>query len=338
MRQTTKRMAEGICVCAMVVGCGSESGGDDDDKQAAMCVGDVMADEKSNYTFSSTITFEPITVGDMSNLAFDWSGLTRDFEGHTLEPDTDLETAIVMFWDMPLDEFEAQLNADALFTSDLIVSPPLSLPLSAGMTSANLYDFTINTTPVTPDMINPYFDAAAYPPSHASFLVGVQSGSSIGRDMRMIQAFNLDANSSATAVPITDDSMKLSYTAKLRELTPWLVPAGTSDLTLDWADLLVSGLGREFLPNQVTEAFVGHYSETPAELEAKFLDLDRIALAIYRAPIPSGTVLDFSALKDSSGASFPGIDGTGTWLVGLLCGNCRNPAPHYLTILKPCST
>jgi len=24
-------------------------------------------------------------------------------------------------------------------------------------------------------------------------------------------------------------------------------------------------------------------------------------------------------------------------VVGLICGNCRNPAPWYLTILKPCT-
>jgi hypothetical protein len=330
-------MAQGA-LCAMAIGCGggdeSPDGGPD---EAQMCLANVVADEASNYAFSSTITFEPVTVAQMSNLAFDWSGLTQDFEGHELSPGTELETAIVMFWDMPLDEFEAQLNADALYTSDLIVSPPLSLPLTPGMTSAHLYDFTINTTPVTSDMIDPYFDATLYSPSNASFLVGVQSGSSIGRDMRMIQAFNLDVNATATAVSITDDSMKLSYTANLHDLTPTFVPAGTSNLTLDWSGLMVSGLGREFLPNQMTEVFVGHYAETPAELEAKFLDLDRIALALYRAPIPSGTALDFNALKDASGASFAGIDGNGTWLVGVLCGNCRNPAPHYMTILKPCS-
>jgi hypothetical protein len=46
-------------------------------------------------------------------------------------------------------------------------------------------------------------------------------------------------------------------------------------------------------------------------------------------------VLDFTTLVDDAGNSFPGIDSTGTWLVALICTNCRNPAPYYLTILKP---
>ena len=76
----------------------------------------------------------------------------------------------------------------------------------------------------------------------------------------------------------------------------------------------------------------------PGELESKFLDLDTLATNYYRANIDSGSVLDFTTLKDDkSGASFPGITADGTWLVGLICGNCRNPAPWYMTILKPCT-
>jgi hypothetical protein len=47
--------------------------------------------------------------------------------------------------------------------------------------------------------------------------------------------------------------------------------------------------------------------------------------------------VDFSSLKDKSGNKFSGIDGNGTWLLALQCGGCRNPAPLYLTIFKPCN-
>ncbi len=337
MTRTTKAIATWACACATVLGCGGNGSGSGDG-QPTMCTESVVAAEKNDYSFTSSISFNPVNVAQMSNLRFDWSGLTRDFEHHELSPTQDLRMAIVMFWDLPLAKFESELNADALFTSDLIVSPPLSLLLPAGGTSAALYDFTINTTPVTPDMINPYFDATLYPPSSASFLVGVQSGTVLGRDLRMMQAFNLDPTATSSVVPITNDSMSLSYTADLHDLTPTTVPAGTPRMTLDWSQMNTNGLGREFDHGYVTDAIVGHYAETPAELEAKFLDLDQIALATYRAPIKSGFVLDFTTLKDDSGAAFPGIDSNGTWLVGLLCGNCRNPAPWYMTILKPCST
>jgi len=336
MRSTARGIALWACGCATAIGCASNGAGSGGG-EPTQCSGTVIAAEKNDYSFTSSIALNPVTVAQGSNLDFDWSGLTRDFEGHALSPAADLRMAIVMFWDMPLDQFESKLNADALFTSDLIVSPPLSLLLPAGATSAHLYDFTINTTPVSPDMINPYFDASLYPPSSASFLVGVQAGTVLGRDLRMLQAFNLDANSTTTVVPITNDAMKLSYTVDLHDLTPTVVPGGTPHLTLDWTQMTTNGLGREFERNDVTDAIVGHYAETPAELEARFLDLDQIALATYRAPITSGSVLDFATLKDANGAAFTGIDSNGTWLVGLVCGNCRNPAPWYMTILKPCS-
>jgi hypothetical protein len=329
-------VAQGIlalCALAATAGCGSSAGG-----QPMICSGpDIVASEKNDYAFSSTIKLTPVTVAQMSNLAFDWSGLTHDFELHALDPSKDLGMAIVMFWNLPLADFEKQLNADALFTSDLILSPPLSLELAPGGTSAHLYDFTINTTPVTPAMINQYFDATMYPPSRASFLVGVQTGTDLGRNLRMLQAFNLDATASGTSVPLTNDSTKLSYSANLHDLTITGVPGGTAALTLDWSQMTTNGLGRPFSQSVITSAIVGHYRQTPTQLEAQFLDLDSLALATYRADIEAGSVLDFTTLKDANGGSFPGIDNDGTWLVGLICGNCRNPAPWYMTILKPCS-
>ncbi|HEY7376647.1 MAG TPA: hypothetical protein VIF57_31095 [Polyangia bacterium] len=322
-----------LLVCLAAVGCSSSG-------QATACFGaNVVASEQNDYTFFSSITLQPVTVAHMSNLAFDWSGLTHDFEGHALAPATDLDMAIVMFWDLPLAKFEMELNADALYTQDLIFSPPLSLQLASGAapTSAHLYDFTVNTTTVTPAMINQYFDAAQYTPANSTFIVGVQTGAELGRQIRMLQAFNLDASSTVTDVALTDDSTKLAYTANLHDLTITGVPGGTAALTLDYSKMTTNGLGRAFMEGYVTSAVVGHYTQTPAQLETQFLDLDRIATATYRADIQSGSILDFTTLKDENGASFAGIDDSGTWLVGLICGNCRNPAPWYMTILKPCS-
>jgi hypothetical protein len=99
-----------------------------------------------------------------------------------------------------------------------------------------------------------------------------------------------------------------------------------------------NGLRATFKDGYVTSAVVGHYKETPAELEAKFLDLNLIADQYYTADLVSSTSFDFSTLKEqTTGADFPGVDDSGTWLVGLICGNCRNPAPWYMTVLKPCT-
>ncbi len=153
----------------------------------------------------------------------------------------------------------------------------------------------------------------------------------------MLQAIELNATSTVTNVALTDTSTKLAYTANLRSLTITGVPGGTAALTLDWSQMTTNALGADFQEGYVTRAIVGHYTQTPAQLETQFLDLDRIATATYSADIVSGSTLDFTTLKDKNGASFPGVDDSGTWLVGLVCGNCRNPAPWYMSILKPCS-
>jgi hypothetical protein len=317
----------------LAIGCGS--GGEA--PQALMCFGaNVVANEKNDYTFTSKITLPPITVRQMSNLAFDWGEVSKDFLGHTVDPTADLNTAMVMLWDLQLGALETALNADELYTSDLIVSPPPSLPLT-GATSARLYDFTVNGTAITPEMFNGYFDATLYTPANSSFLLAVQTGSELGRQIRMLQAFQLDATSTINDVKLTNASTKLTYAANLHALTITGVPGGTAALMLDWSQMTTNALGVEFKEGYVTSAVVGHYTQAPAELESKFLDLDRIATDYYRADIPSGSVLDFTTLKDEGGASFPGVDDNGTWLAGLICGNCRNPAPWYMTILKPCT-
>src|SRR6185503_10458861 len=101
-------------------GCGGGSG-----PQPTMCFGsNVVARESNNYKFSSTILVPPVKVAQMANLRFDWSGLSKDFLGRSLNPTTDLGMALVMIWNLPRAEFEKNLNADALFTADLVVSPP----------------------------------------------------------------------------------------------------------------------------------------------------------------------------------------------------------------------
>jgi hypothetical protein len=302
-----------------------------------MCFGaNVTASESNNYTFSSTITLSPVTVAPMSNLTFDWSGLTKDFLGHPMNPAAELGTAIMMIWALPLGVFQTELNADELYTADLVVSPPLNLPL-AGQTSGQLYTFLANGTAVEPAMFNLYFDATLYTPENSTFIVGVQAGMDLGREIKMLQAFNLDASSTVTNVALTDNSTKLTYSANLHALTITGVPAGTPALTLDWSQMKTNALGATFKDAYVTSAVVGHFTQTPAELEARFLDLDGLATTTYRADIGAGSVLDFTTLRDENGASFPGVDDSGTWMVGLICGNCRNPAPWYMTILKPCS-
>ena len=305
----------------------------------------LVASEANNYSFSSTIRLPPVTVKSMSDLKFDWGGVSKDFLGHSLDAATDLNTILLLLWALPLDELQTKLNADTLLNPDLQVSPPPTWPAPGastdGTTSAQLYSFTINGTEIDRPTFDMYFDPTLYSASTHTFMLAAATGRTLGQGFRMLQTFHLDAGASATTVALKDDSTQMTCRVSLRNLTISGVPGGTANLMLDWSDMVAraapNGLGGTFKEGYITSAIVGHFAETPDQLEKKFLDLDLIATNYYRADIASGSILDFSTLKDSSGASFPGVDDTGTWMVGLICGNCRNPAPWYMTILEPCT-
>jgi hypothetical protein len=219
----------------------------------------------------------------------------------------------------------------------VIPGPPPSFLPTGGVTTTTLYNNFISANgPVDSTMAAQYLDAATYTPSNSTFVIAAQTGTDmIGTGIRMLQSFELDPSSTNTTVTLTNSSTTLAYTANLHSLHPTGVPAGTPNLTLDWSQIQTNALGQTFIPTNIANAIVGHYSQTPAQLESQFLDLQTIAEDLYTAEIPSGSVLDFTQLMDKSGNSFQGIDSTGTWLVALICTNCRNPAPYYLTILKP---
>ena len=332
--------AAAVSLSLLAVACGSSGSGG---PQPMMCYGaSPVANEINDYSFMSTFSLSPVTVKSMANLTFDWSAVTHDFLNHQVSATADLNTISVLIFKLPIADVPQKLNDDTLSTDDIYVIPPPSIMPSGGATSAMLYDFTLNGTAVDQATFDSYFDPSKLSPTMYSYMVAAASGTTIGSGFRMLQTFQVDPGASGTMVKMTNDSTKLSYNANLHSLTITGVPAATKEITLDWSDMVArhakNALGATFQDGYVTNAIVGHYSQTPAELESRFLDLNLIADSYYTAELTSSTSLDLSTLHEQvSGAQFPGVDDTGTWMVGLICGNCRNPAPWYMTILKPCT-
>ena len=325
---------------SICVGCSGGDGGNN----TLECKGDtIVASESNNYSFSSTLTFPPVKVAPKSNLEFEWGGITEDFIGHALDPKADLNSILLFEWDLNLEDLQTKLNADTLQSRDLTVVPPLTFVTDGQNTSAKLLDFTLNGSAigegmVTVDQVMNYFDPESYDPATHTYTLMAATGTELGQGTRMIQSFLVDPSSSNTKVTVSKDSTKLEFTADLTMLTPTGVPAGKGDITLDWREMKTNSLGGDFVSTRITRAFIGHYDESVSELSGdKFLDIEIIAKSLYQLTIESGLTLNLSTLKDSQGNAFSGIDASGTWLLGLQCGDCRNPAPWYLTVLKVCS-
>jgi hypothetical protein len=314
--------------------------------QQTTCMGtNIVASAANNYRFTSTMRLPPITVKSKANLTFDWSGVTKDFLGHPITAGNSLDNVSLLVFQIPIAELETRLNADTLSQQDVFIVPPPSWPApgmtTGGMTSAQLYTFTANGMEITQTQFDNATDPTMLDPAMFTYMAAAANGMVIGEGFRMLQTFHVDPSASGTTVAVKNDSTQLTCQVSLRNLTITGVTAGTPALTLSWQNMVDTGamnaLGGVFKDNYVTSAIVGHFTETPEQLEQKFLDLDMIATKYYRADITQNGTLDFTTLKDDSGASFPGIDDTGTWMVGLTCGNCRNPAPWYMAILKPCA-
>ena len=311
---------------------GSGSGG-----SSGSCNSKVTANESNDYKFSSTLMFPTVSVKPKTNLTIDWGDLSSDFEMHSLDAKKDIDQVLFIDWILKLQDLETSINNDEIGNS--YEGLPLKYVPDGNTTSAHVYDFGLATGgSVMQSDIDNFLDPSVSPSSTHTFTVIAASGSQLGAGTRMIQSFVLDSSSSTDTVKFKNDSTMLQFTANLHDLNPTYIPSGQKDVSLDWGKMQKNAMGRDFDTTQITHALVGKYSQSPSDLEGnQFLNLEMIDEELYEGDIVSGTVVDFSKLTDSNGKSFSGISGDGTWLVALICGMCHNPAPWYLTILKPCS-
>lgn len=302
------------------------------------CATTVVASDADNYQFHSELSIKVTKVKPDSELMFDWSGVKTDLLGHDVDF-ADIGMVEIGLWKLTLEEFEQKLNDDTLSQQDLEIIATI-LPDGPTDTSGSIFDLTQTGAPLTEDMIRPYLDITAYPPENHLYTAMVADGTALGKGTRMIHGFQLDASSTNTDVVIDSSSTSLSMTANLHDLTSPTVPVGTPAITVDWTNMQTTAAGLTFEPTLITQIRVGQYSLTPTDMEAQetFLNLDTKADVMYRAEVTAGTSFDLSMTKDDAGNAFPGIDATHTWIVALNCGACANPAPWYLTVLKPCSS
>ena len=182
------------------------------------------------------------------------------------------------------------------------------------------------------------------------------TGTAPGVGARMIQPLIVDAGTTTATVSLTAStrsaaganghtggttgpSMSITYDVDLQKLTPVSIAPGATNLIVDWSKMTKNGLGRDWIPRSISKISVGHYTQSLTELENQFLDLESIPTAMYSKYVPSDEPISLDGLKDDGGALFSGIDGTGTWVLALFCdpNYCGNPAPWFLTILKPCN-
>jgi hypothetical protein len=295
-----------------------------------------LATDGSNYNYASALSMPAIKVKPQTDLTFDWSDVKADIRGATVNPATDVQSIWVVLFNLSQKGLQNKVSSDSLGPSD-VVSTLVYRPES-GTSSAKVSQFTVNGAAIPAATIISSFDSSLFPPDNYTYAVFVSKNAALGWGglaTLMIQTFQLDGQSSNTAVPVTSTSTALSFLADLRSLRPLPFVAGQPG-TVDWSTLKNTAAGTPFDPSRIADVVVAHYTQTLPELEAVFPRLESIAVDLYQGPSGGGTSADLATLTDARGVPFAGIDGTGTWLFALRCDDCMNPSPPYLTILEPC--
>lgn len=349
-----KKLGLLLCSLVLAVGCGDPGAGEGSGSgsgsgsgaapgtsgEASQCGGGdspflVKANESNNYTFSSSIELAVQKVAPRTLLEFDWSSLTKNFQGHPVAPASDIQSMVLIVWNLPPAEVAQKINDDAPDISSYVQATVQFV--TDGVTSAHLSEFTAFGSEVTEETFLEYLDPDVNDPATHCYTLMAQTGTNLGQDVQMIQAFQVDPAETTAVVTMSDESTHLEWQTDLEALTPTVVPAGTPDVVIDWSAMTTHGYGGTFVPNQITEVLIGRLSKSVAEIEADFLNLEFIADDIWRANVTSGTSFKLGDLThEENGSAFPGVTADETWVLGLLCTTCTNPTPWYITTVETC--
>jgi hypothetical protein len=302
----------------------------------AICSATVVASEASNYFFYSYVSSIPVSVKPREDLTFDWSEVTQDLVGYPLNLADEIDMFEFVLWNLPHPELDDALNADNLRMKDLSV-----------VANEEIYDDATSTTlfelggtagiPITKEQILQYLDADLFPPDTHTYTAMIATGHVMGQGTRLFQHFRLDPNSNETTVKLTNESTELVWDVDLERIVAPRVPPGTADLTIDWSELSVDGLGHDFVPSAVSEVVVAAFLEPRSELEEDFVNLEDRAEDVFRARVGEESRLSLGVLTNETGEAFAGITANRTWILALMCESCFKRAPLYLTALEGCS-
>jgi hypothetical protein len=294
--------------------------------------------DKMNYAFHSGLSALTTPVRPNSDVAFDWSTATVDMLGRTFDPLADVDMMQLMLWRYDKATFLAAINKEDLDTSRLIA---MAYCDAQHLRPRCMFSDLVAPagSPIARETLLSYVDPATYSPSEHVWVIMLATGRVFGRGTRLLAFFQPSDGETNDQVRLTNDSTTLSYTVDLTSLDPIVLPRHLGDIVLSWSEdspLTKNAMGEVWIPTYITDVMVARYEgHGIADLERQFLRLQDLASEQYTARLSAGQELSLARLTNPAGGAFPGVDDTGIWLLSLTCGSCRNPAPWFLSILRP---
>ncbi len=301
-----------------MVGCNGEDG--------ESTGGDLVLTDGNNYTYVPTLGMADVLVLSEVDSDVDWSALTIDIRGRTVDPSAVEQVYLVEFVGYTQEELVDKIEANDLYQSD--TEEAYIFDNAAGVVSTPLSTFSI---------LSDEFDPSTFveDPSRV-WLVSLINHPEGANDVLQSKFLTPIYDTSNTLLTFTNDCTTLDVDVNMDEGIPPVVPAsGGNTWTLDWSSITVDVNGRTWDPLLGDKLQIGHFDvDTVAEVEAEFLRLDSEADEFFTLNVFGSTgVTDLSEATDSSGAAFAGFTAEGVWVVAIACTTCLSPAPMYLAVV-----
>lgn len=281
-----------------------------------------------NYAYDSTIDVPQVATAAESDLIFSWAGLTEDMQCHDIEPVTDVDNvAVLVFSNLTQPEVAEGLNNDTLQQADL------SVYISAEPSNATNIDLSELTFYGTDPKILPFTT-----PDSGTWLALLTSGTQIAVGTRAMKFFTPTTGEENTTVALNDACGMLEFTVDLEALE--VVPVNVEGpWIIDWSALTRSGQGYPISLGNIDRVMVAWFADQELEaLEENFLDLELRADRLWSMALDGGAGAELEGLTESgTDAPFDGFTEDGLWMLALRCSTCPNPAPQFLTVVRPLS-
>jgi hypothetical protein len=298
-----------------------------------------MTDANNFKTLNSKLNIQTIETAPGASLDISWAGITNDILCHPVNAGADIDDIVFLRINDPSKENIAKkLDGDGIASGDL-KSPGAFEFQPKGATSAKLKDFSFQGTPI--DVTQNYAEDAT-----STYMLIFQKGIALGHgavSMVFLKPTAGVTNTTVTAPSNAPDATGkcplLDFSADLTTLTPAPI-SKAGPWILNWSGVKTDSRGQTLQKTGIDRMLIGFYAnKTRADLQADFLNLEIHDTVSWEAPFAGAvTSASLTLAKNRKDASpFAGFDQPtpGTWIMGLFCGSCQNPAPLFVTILEP---
>ena len=298
--------------------------GDDDDDAPT---GDMVFTDANNYTFESDLQISAVEVMPEVDLLFDWSGLTTDIRGRSVDPLTVQQVLFVEFGSTQAEILE-KIDANDLQQKDALNQ---YLYFNGGVSSIYVSEMSI--------LGNPFDLGLLTVDPDRTWLLSLTNIVDSRFDFLMNTFVVPTAGSKNTMVVIDDNSATLTFDVDLATAPALQTVAGLPEYTLDWSAATTDVFGRPLDLNLVTRLIVGKVAtDNLGDVEADFLQLYELADELYTLDVNGLTFanLNQAVLQADGATAFSGFSTDGTWVVGIECTRqeCTNPAPLLLAVVE----